>query len=123
MHIPCTCFLHSLTVDPALDSLLPLAAHRTYRAKDGSNGNPAQGTGGSRKRGKVIPRTPPLRVGVPPGTVVRKKRGGVVLGELINVGDTLCVARGGRGTVTMPWGCITRAALEDWINATTRGCS
>ncbi len=50
-----------------------------------------------RKRGKIAPRTTPLRIGVPPGTVVRKKRGGTVLGELINVGDTLCVARGGRG--------------------------
>lgn len=88
---------HSLTVDPALDSLLPLAQRPTYRGKDGSNGNPAQGTGGSKKRGKVVPRTPPLRVGVPPGTVVRRKRGGAVLGELINVGDTLCVVRGGRG--------------------------
>lgn len=91
--------LHSFTVDPALDSLLPLAQRPTYRGKDGSNGNPAQGTGGSKKRGKVVPRTPPLRVGVPPGTVVRRKRGGAVLGELINVGDTLCVARGGRGAL------------------------
>lgn len=31
------------------------------------------------------------------GTVVKRKRGGALLGELMNPGDTLLVARGGKG--------------------------
>lgn len=51
-----------------------------------------------RRRGKeAAPRTPPVRVGVPMGTVVKRKRGGALVGELINPGQTLLVARGGKG--------------------------
>ncbi len=38
-----------------------------------------------------------LRIRVPPGTVVRYDEGGNVCGELIEDGDELLVARGGRG--------------------------
>ena len=43
------------------------------------------------------PRTQPLRIGVPLGTVVKRKRGGALLGELTAAGQTLVVARGGNG--------------------------
>ncbi len=41
--------------------------------------------------------TPPLRVPVPLGTVVKRRRGGALLGELLAPGQTLVVARGGAG--------------------------
>ena len=41
--------------------------------------------------------TPPLRIPVPLGTVVKRKRGGALLGELLQPGQTLVVARGGSG--------------------------
>ena len=44
-----------------------------------------------------MPRTQPLRIGVPLGTVVKRKRGGALLGELTAPGETLVVARGGKG--------------------------
>ncbi len=51
-----------------------------------------------RRRGKqAAPRTQPLRIGVPMGTVVKRKRGGALLGELTNPGEILLVARGGKG--------------------------
>lgn len=50
-----------------------------------------------RGRGKQAPRTAPLKLRVPMGTVVKRKRGGALVGELIRPGDTLLVARGGRG--------------------------
>lgn len=41
--------------------------------------------------------TPPLEIRVPPGTVVKKKNNAGILGELVNPGDRLVVARGGKG--------------------------
>ena len=41
--------------------------------------------------------TPALRIPVPLGTVVKRKRGGALLGELLRPGQTLTVARGGSG--------------------------
>jgi GTPase involved in cell partitioning and DNA repair len=42
-------------------------------------------------------RTPALRIGVPLGTVVKRKRGGALLGELTRPGQSLLVAQGGPG--------------------------
>ena len=42
-------------------------------------------------------RTQPLKIRVPLGTVVKRKRGGALLGELTAAGQTLLVAQGGRG--------------------------
>ncbi len=50
-----------------------------------------------RGRRPETPRTQPLRIGVPLGTVVKRKRGGALLGELTVAGQTLVVARGGKG--------------------------
>ncbi|KAJ9525634.1 hypothetical protein QJQ45_003344 [Haematococcus lacustris] len=41
--------------------------------------------------------TAPLEVPVPPGTVVKRKATGALLGELLRPGDKLLVAKGGRG--------------------------
>ncbi|KAK9812731.1 hypothetical protein WJX72_002780 [[Myrmecia] bisecta] len=86
-----------LVVDPALDSLLHLHNKSTIAAKHGGNGNPADGSRGALSRDRVRAKTSPLRIPVPPGTVVKRKRGGQLLGELINPGDSLVVAYGGRG--------------------------
>ena len=40
---------------------------------------------------------PALRIPVPPGTVVRRRRGRILLGDLVRPGQTLRVASGGRG--------------------------
>jgi Obg family GTPase CgtA len=40
---------------------------------------------------------PSLRIPVPPGTVVRRRRGRILLGDLVRPGQTLRVASGGRG--------------------------
>lgn len=50
-----------------------------------------------RGRRLEVPRTQPLKIGVPLGTVVKRKRGGALLGELTAAGQTLVVARGGKG--------------------------
>ncbi|CAL8465933.1 g5469 [Coccomyxa elongata] len=92
-----------LVADPALDNLLHLHSRKTLTAKHGANGNPVEGTQGPRSRGKQQPRTPPLKVPVPMGTVVKRKRGGALLGELMNPGDTLLVARGGKGGLGVVW--------------------
>ncbi|EIE18459.1 GTP-binding protein Obg/CgtA [Coccomyxa subellipsoidea C-169] len=87
-----------LYADPALDNLLHLHGRKTITAKHGANGNPVEGSGGPRRRGKqAAQRTQPLRIGVPMGTVVKRKRGGALLGELTNPGEILLVARGGKG--------------------------
>lgn len=39
----------------------------------------------------------PLRIGVPLGTVIKRKRGGALLGELTRPGQSLLVAHGGAG--------------------------
>ena len=53
--------------------------------------------GVSRGRRMEAPRTQPLKLRVPLGTVVKRKRGGALLGELTAAGQTLLVAPGGRG--------------------------
>jgi GTPase involved in cell partitioning and DNA repair len=79
---------------PAATSRQP----RVFAGADGAHGNPAVGSAGpKRNRDIKKARTPPLEVPVPPGTVVRRKGNGAVVGELLNPGDRLVVARGGRG--------------------------
>lgn len=79
---------------PAATSKQP----RVFAGSDGAHGNPAVGSAGpKRNRDIKKARTPPLEVPVPPGTVVRRKGNGAVVGELLVPGDRLVVARGGRG--------------------------
>jgi len=71
---------------------------RAFVGADGAHGNPAVGSGGpKRNRDIKKARTPPLEVRVPPGTVVRRKGSGATVGELLQPGERLVVARGGRG--------------------------
>jgi GTP-binding protein len=77
-----------LVVDPQLDTLLDYSYRENYAAGRAGHGE------GSNKTGKdgedlVLP--------VPPGTVVRDADSGERLGELLDPGDRIVVARGGRG--------------------------
>jgi len=54
--------------------------------RDGTGGNPAEGSGGPLSRDRLRRRMPSLRIGVPPGTVVKRGAGGRLLGELLSPG-------------------------------------
>lgn len=86
--------------DPALDALLHFHEKNLFTAKKGPNGNPEEGTQAPKalkptKRPKH--KAPALEIGVPPGTVVKRKGSGKFLGELTSPGERLIIARGGSG--------------------------
>ncbi|KAG2487838.1 hypothetical protein HYH03_013555 [Edaphochlamys debaryana] len=74
------------------------AARRVLAARDGSSANPNTGSGGP-KRNKDIKKalTPALEIPVPPGTVVKRRGSGALVGELLQPGERLVVVRGGEG--------------------------
>ena len=86
-----------LYVDPFCESLLHLRDRKTWHAKDGPAGDAAPPAIGDRSKPRSAAPAKPLRIPVPPGTVVRKKRGGVLLGDLVRTGQQLLVAAGGKG--------------------------
>jgi len=71
-----------------LSTLLDFQYRRHYRAANGAHGM------GARKSGKG---GEDIVLEVPPGTVVRESSTGEVLGDLVNDGDTVIAAKGGRG--------------------------
>src|SRR5688572_22548566 len=83
-----------LRADRNLGTLLDLSRKATYRADDGKKG------GGNNRAGR---NAPDLIVPVPVGTVVREAlaerspREGSLLGDLLEDGQELVVARGGKG--------------------------
>ena len=77
-----------LEVDSQLSTLLDFRYRQTYRAAPGKNGSSQNKTGRSGED---------LLLRVPPGTVVRDADTRDILGELVEPGDRLVVAAGGRG--------------------------
>ena len=77
-----------LRVDPKLNTLLHFAHRRVFAAEPGGPGAKKNMRGRSAE---------PLFIAVPPGTVVREATTGDLLGDLTEPGQTLVVARGGRG--------------------------
>ena len=77
-----------LEVDPQLSTLLDLSYRRHYRAERGMHGEGSRRTGRSGED---------LVLRVPPGTVVYDDETGDRLGELLEGGERLVVARGGKG--------------------------
>jgi len=71
-----------------INTLADFRVERTFKAKSGEagSGNDCTGRGGD-----------DLYVPVPVGTVVRDSETGEQLGDLVRAGDTLLVARGGKG--------------------------
>jgi GTPase len=70
------------------NTLLPLRYHTEYRAERGTHGGPSNRTGAEGDE---------LVVAVPPGTSAREEATGELIGEVVEEGQRLLVARGGRG--------------------------
>ncbi len=77
-----------LEMDPQLSTLLDFSYQKQYRADHGDNGQKSNRSG---KDGADMV----LRV--PPGTVARDQETGELLGELMEPGQRVIAARGGRG--------------------------
>ncbi|MEN8373870.1 MAG: GTPase ObgE [Gemmatimonadota bacterium] len=77
-----------LVADEHMATLLDYRYRQHHRAERGKHGEGSNRTGRSGAD---------LELAVPRGTVVREAGSGVLLGELMAVGDRLVVARGGRG--------------------------
>ena len=74
--------------DPNLATLLDYTYRSTWNAERGQHGKGKNMTGASGKD---------VTLPVPPGTVIRDKTGGAVLGEALDPGRPILVAKGGRG--------------------------
>lgn len=77
-----------LEVKPTLNTLSTFRHQARYHAQDGSNGAKQNMTGRSGED---------LVIFVPPGTIVYHATNGEVLGDLVENGQRLVVAKGGRG--------------------------
>jgi len=77
-----------LKVDPDLSTLLDFHYKRIYKAGNGKHGEGKDRTGEDGKD---------LMVKVPPGTVVKDKESGEVLGDLVSSENLFIAAKGGRG--------------------------
>jgi GTP-binding protein len=77
-----------LEVDEGINTLLHLHHRRLVKAEDGQNGRGSNKTGAGSADAVLM---------VPPGTVVRNAETGEVIGDLVEPGQRLVVARGGRG--------------------------
>lgn len=77
-----------LKVDEGLRTLMDFRYHRIFKADNGGNGMIKQMTG----RGAQD-----TVISVPQGTTVKDSTNGQVLGDLVDQGDQLVVAKGGRG--------------------------
>ena len=76
-----------LLADSNLQTLLDFKYRRLFAAEDGRRGGPNRCTGASGDD---------LVIKVPCGTEVRDRRTGILLGDLVQAGDELLVAAGGR---------------------------
>lgn len=77
-----------IRVDPHMRTLLDLRYRRVYKAEDGNAGQ------GKRRTGKSGSAT---IISVPAGTIVQDARSGEQLVDLIEGGQEIVIARGGRG--------------------------
>ena len=77
-----------LKVDQHLNTLAGFRHQRQYRGQDGARGGSKNQTGASGQD---------LIINVPPGTLVFNEADGIFMGDLIDLGQTLIVCKGGRG--------------------------
>ena len=78
----------TLVADPSLNTLYPFRFTKRFVAGRGGHG---RGNNCHGKNGR------PLEVSVPVGTVVKDRESGEILGDLVAQGQTLLIAKGGRG--------------------------
>jgi GTPase involved in cell partitioning and DNA repair len=86
-----------IRVDRHRDSLLGFHENNVFQAKKGYHGSAAAHANPGRGRLRIAPPQDDIFIDVPPGTVVRLKRSGELLGDLTKHGQTLLVAEGGAG--------------------------
>jgi len=77
-----------LQVVPTLNTLNKFHHNEVFTAENGKNGGPSNQSGKS---------APDLIIPVPPGTIVYDEESAQLLGDLVKPGQTLVVAKGGRG--------------------------
>ncbi|HJA73401.1 MAG TPA: GTPase ObgE [Candidatus Limosilactobacillus faecipullorum] len=77
-----------LKVDEGLRTLMDFRYHRIFKAQNGQNGMSKQMTGATAEDTVIA---------VPQGTTVRDLDTGQIIGDLVEKGQTLVVAKGGRG--------------------------
>lgn len=77
-----------LKVDEGLRTLMDFRYHRIFKAKNGGNGMNKQMTG---------PSAEDTVIAVPQGTTVRDLDTGKIIGDLVENGQELVIAKGGRG--------------------------
>ncbi|RMH19392.1 MAG: GTPase ObgE, partial [Gemmatimonadetes bacterium] len=95
-----------LVADPQLTTLADFRYKQHYRAERGQHG------GGNRRTGRS---GEDLLLRVPPGTIARDADTGEFLGELLEPGDRVVVARGGRGgRGNARFASATRQAPRKW---------
>lgn len=94
-----------LQVDEGLRTLIDFRYQRHFKAERGENGKPKNQHGKS---------ADDLVIKVPPGTVVRDRESGRILGDLTRHGQRLVVARGGRGGRGTPITPLLRIKRRAW---------
>ena len=77
-----------LKVNPLLNTLNRFHYNQKFKAQVGKNGGPSNRTGRS---------APDLMIEVPPGTIIYNDDTAELIGDLVEPGQTLTVAKGGRG--------------------------
>lgn len=77
-----------IRADPNADNLAGLTMKKHWRARSGESGGGARKTGANAEDVILL---------VPPGTIIRDRDRGNVLKDLVNPGDELVAAKGGRG--------------------------
>jgi GTP-binding protein len=77
-----------IRADPNADNLAGLTMKKHWKAKNGEPGGSAKCTGAN---------APDIILRVPPGTIIRDRDRGHVLKDLVEPGDEVVVARGGKG--------------------------
>ena len=77
-----------MIVSQHLNTLFPFRNQKLYQAEDGAKGGGNNKTGRSGQDFEIL---------VPPGTIVYQQDSGAVIGDLVEVGQRLVVAKGGRG--------------------------
>lgn len=82
-----------VVVDPNLNSLLPFSYQQEFRAGNGGNGRK------SKRHGK---RGADRIIAVPAGTIIRDSESQELVADLVEAGDRVRLARGGRGGLGNP---------------------